>query len=280
MHRIDENENHLFQPFTDSKKSERVNWKAIRVAHRQYWQQSIYIFFNSIGNFLLKTTSAFLSHKNTPEQKKHLQHLGRNSHDTLCEFLIHSSIFGIIVRIVESLTAKLVLEFIKNCKIKRNILSVFVVWLFGFIWRWVRGVFTHFCKSCRGLCLRRRFSDLACLRCSCRLWSSCLRGLRCYIMDGSWIERVFAGNRLLFDIWRRLFFVCVGVKSAWIRKSSVLYGRRRSKMLMADHKETSEVWADCELFGYPCSIHILKFEFTGVGKFDRSRPYQVSEATP
>lgn len=61
--------------------------------------------------------------------KKHLQHLGRNSHDTLCEFLIHGSVFGIIVRIVESLPAKFVLKFVKNCKFKRNILSVFVVWL-------------------------------------------------------------------------------------------------------------------------------------------------------
>lgn len=82
-----------------------------------------------MGNFLLKTTSAFLSHKSTPEQKNHSQHLGRNSHDTLCEFLIHGSVFGIIVRIVESLPAKFVLEFVKNCKVKRNILSVFVVWL-------------------------------------------------------------------------------------------------------------------------------------------------------
>lgn len=63
--------------------------------------------------------------------KKHLQHLGRNGHDTLCEFLIHSSILGIVVRIVESLTAKVVLEFVKNCKVRRNILSVFVVWLLG-----------------------------------------------------------------------------------------------------------------------------------------------------
>ena len=90
---------------------------------------------------MLKTTSAFLSCKSTPEQKKHLQHLGRNSHDTLCEFLIHSSIFGIVVRIVEPLTAKFVLEFVKDCKIKRNILSVFVVWLLrifggGLGYRW------------------------------------------------------------------------------------------------------------------------------------------------
>jgi len=89
-----------------------------------------------MGNFLLKTISAFLSDKSTPEQKKHLQHLGRNSHDTLCEFLIHGSVFGIVVRIVESLTAKLVLEFIKDCEVGENIPSVFVVWLLViFFWR-------------------------------------------------------------------------------------------------------------------------------------------------
>lgn len=94
-----------------------------------------------MGNFLLKTTSAFLPHKSTPEQKKHLQHLGRNSHDTLCEFLIHGSVFGIVVRIVESLTAKLVLEFIKDCEVGENIPSVFVVWLLGFfLGDWVIGV--------------------------------------------------------------------------------------------------------------------------------------------
>jgi hypothetical protein len=63
---------------------------------------------------LLTTKSSAICSKHIPKRKSNLQHLRRNSHDAPSKFLIQSAVFGIVGGIIESLTTKLVLEFVKD----------------------------------------------------------------------------------------------------------------------------------------------------------------------